>query len=119
MEQTTVIGPSVIGPTVIGSGVVGPTVVGPGDQTGRPYIRVVNVPELRFDKMSNEGVYNALPRTKIRFGGFGGPSRAIRKIQIDAGRGVGTTFRGGLGTDGCPFSVSGFLCPAFYYLPIC
>ena len=39
MEQTTVIGPSVIGPTVIGSGVVGPTVVGPGDQTGRPYIR--------------------------------------------------------------------------------
>ena len=45
----------VIGPSVIGSGVVGPTVVGPGDQTGRPYIRVVNVPELRFDKMSNEG----------------------------------------------------------------
>ena len=43
MEQTTVIGPSVIGPTVIGSGVVGPTVVGPGDQTGRPYIRVVDV----------------------------------------------------------------------------
>ena len=56
MEQTTVIGPSVIGPTVIGSGVVGPTVVGPGDQTGRPYIRVVDVLELRFDKMSNEGV---------------------------------------------------------------
>ena len=66
MEQTTVIGPSVIEPTVIGSGVVGPTVVGPGDQTGRPYIRVVNVPELRFDKMSNEGVYNVLPHTKIR-----------------------------------------------------
>ena len=43
MEQTTVIGPSVIEPTVIGSGVVGPTVVGPGDQTGRPYIRVVDV----------------------------------------------------------------------------
>ena len=43
VEQTTVIGPSVIGPTVIGSGVVGPTVVGPGDQTGRPYIRVVDV----------------------------------------------------------------------------
>ena len=104
VEQTTVIGPSVIGPTVIGSGVVGPTVVGPGDQTGRPYIRVVNVPELRFDKMSNEGVYNALPRTKIRFGGFGGSSRAIRKIQIDADRGIGTTFRRVLGTDGCPFS---------------
>ena len=98
MEQTTV-----IGPTVIGSGVVGPTVVGPGDQTGRPYIRVVNVPELRFDKMSNEGGYNA----KIRFGGFGGSSRAICKIQIDAGRGVGTTFRRVLGTDGCPFSVFG------------
>ena len=75
------------------SGVIGPLIVGPGDQTGRPYIRVVNVPELRFDKMSNEGVYNALPRTKIRFGGFGGSSRAIRKIQIDADRGVGTTFR--------------------------
>ena len=102
MEQTTVIGPSVIGPTVIGSGVIGP-----GDQTGRPYIRMVDVIELRFDKMSNDGVYNALLRTKIRFGGFGGPSRAIRKIQIDANRGVGTTFRRVLGTDGCPFSVFG------------
>ena len=79
----------------------------------------VDIIELRFDKMSNEGVYNVFPRTKIRFGGFGGPSRAIRKIQIDAGRGVGTTFRGGLGTDGCPFSVSGSLCSSFYYLPIC
>ena len=59
--------------------------------------------ELRLDKMSNEGVYNVIPRTKIRFGGFGGPSRAIRKIQIDAGRGVGTTFRGGLGTLGVLF----------------
>ena len=107
VEQTTVIGPSVIGPTVIGSGVIGPSVVGPGDQTGRPYIRVVDVLELRFDKMSNEGVYNVLPRTKIQFGGFGGPSRAICKIQIDAGRGVGTTFRRVLGTDGCPFSVFG------------
>ena len=81
--------------------------------------RGVDVSELCFDKMSNEGFYNVLSRTKIRFGGFGGSSRAIRKIQIDAGRGIGTTFRGGLGTDGCPFSVSGFLCPAFYYLPIC
>ena len=91
-------GPDVCGiyigePTVMGPSVIGPGVVGPGDQTGRPYIRVVNVPELRFDKMSNEGVYNALPRTKIRFSGFGGSSRAIRKIQIDADRGVGTTFR--------------------------
>ena len=119
MEQTTVIGPSVIGPTVIGSGVVGPSVVGPGNQTGRPYIRVVNVPELRFDKMSNEGGYNVLPRTKIRFGGFGGPSRAIRKIQIDADRDVGTTFRRVLGTDGYPFSVSLSLYSSFYYLPIC
>ena len=100
--------------TVIGSGVVGP-----GDQTDRPYIRVVDVPELRFDKMSNEGGYNVLPRTKIRFGEFGRHSRAIRKIQIDAGRGIGTILWAGLGTDGCPFSVSGFLCPAFYYLPIC
>ena len=108
LHRPSVIGPGVIGPTVIGSGVVGPTVVGPGDQTGRPYIRVVNVPELRFDKMSNEGGYNALPRTKIRFGGFGGSSRAIRKIQIDADRGIGTTFRRVLGTDGCPFSVFSF-----------
>ena len=104
-------GPDVCGiyigePTVMGPSVIGPGVVGPGDQTGRPYIRVVNVPELRFDKMSNEGVYNALPRTKIRFSGFGGSSRAIRKIQIDADRGVGTTFRRVLGTDGCPFSFS-------------
>ena len=62
--------------------------------------------KLRFDKMSNEGVYNVLPHTKIRFGGFGGPSRAIRKIQIDADRGVGTTFRRVLGRDGRPFSAS-------------
>ena len=93
--------------TVIGSVVVEPFIIGPGDQTGRPYIRVVDVIGLRFDKMSNEGVYNVLPRTKIRFGGFGGPSRAIHKIQIDANRGVGTTFRRVLGTDGCPFSVFG------------
>ena len=90
-----------------GTNIIGPSVVGPGDQTGRPYIRVVDVLELRFDKMSNEGGYNALPRTKIRFGGFGGSSRAIRKIQIDADRGIGTTFRRVLGTDGCPFSVFG------------
>ena len=50
---------------VIGSGVIGPFIVGPGDQTGRPYIRGVDIPELRFDKMSNEGVYNVLPHTKI------------------------------------------------------
>ena len=99
--------------TIIGSGVVGPTVVGSGDQTGRPYIRVVDVIELRFDKMSNEGVYNALPRTKIRFGGFGGSSRAIRKIQIDADRGIGTTFRRVLGTDGCPFFCFSFLISLF------
>ena len=66
----------------------------------------VDIIELRFDKMSNEGVYNVLPHTKIRFGGFGGPSRAIRKIQIDADRGVGTTFRRVLGRDGRPFSAS-------------
>ena len=85
------------------SSIVGPSVIGPGDQTGRPYIRGVDIIELRFDKMSNEGGYNALPRTKIRFGGFGGSSRAIRKIQIDADRGVGTTFRRVLGKDGVLF----------------
>ena len=84
-----------------------------------PTFRLVDVIELRFDKMSNEGVYNALPRTKIRFGGFGGTSRTIRKIHIDAGRGIGTILWAGLGTDGCPFSVSGFLYPSFYHLPIC
>ena len=67
---------------------------------------MVDIPELRFDKMSNEGVYNAIPRTKIQFGGFGGPSRAIRKIQIDTDRGVGTTFRRVLGTDGVLFLFS-------------
>ena len=106
MECTLVEQTTVIGPNIIGTFIVEPTVVGPGDQTGRPYIRVVNVPELRFDKMSNEGVYNVLPHTKIRFGGFGGSSRAIRKIQIDADRGVGTTFRRVLGRDGRPFSAS-------------
>ena len=95
------------------AGVIGSDVVGPGDQTGRPYIRGVDIIELRFDKMSNEGVYNVLPRTKIRFGGFGGPSRAIRKIQIDADRGVGTTFRRVLGTDGCPFFCFSFLISLF------
>ena len=94
-------GTNIIGPTI-----VGPSVIGPGDQTGRPYIRGVDIPELRFDKMSNEGVYNVFPRTKIRFGGFGGPSRAIRKIQIDTDRGVGTIFRRVLGRDGRPFSAS-------------
>ena len=92
--------PQLKSPTIV------PFLIGSGDQTGRPYIRVVNVPELRFDKMSNEGVYNVLPHTKIRFGGFGGSSRAIRKIQIDADRGVGTTFRRVLGRDGRPFSAS-------------
>ena len=119
MECTLVEQTTVIGPNIIGTFIVEPSVIGPGDQTGRPYIRVVDVIELRFDKMSNEGVYNVLPRTKIRFGGFGRHSRAIRKIQIDAGRGVGTTLWAGFGTDGCPFSVSGFLCSSFYYLPIC
>ena len=57
--------------------------------------------------MSNEGLHSARPRTKIRFGEFGGPSRAIRKIQIDADRGVGTTLWAGLKTDECPFSVFG------------
>ena len=95
------------------AGVIGSDVVGPDDQTGRPYIRGVDIIELRFDKMSNEGVYNVLPRTKIRFGGFGGPSRAIRKIQIDADRGVGTTFRRVLGTDGCPFFCFSFLISLF------
>ena len=73
----------------------------------------VDIIELRFDKMSNEGGYNVFPRTKIRFGGFGGPSRAIRKIQIDADRGVGTTFRRVLGTDGCPFFCFSFLISLF------
>ena len=107
MECTLVEQTTVIGPNIIRTFIVEPSVIGPGDQTGRPYIRVVDVIELRFDKMSNEGVYNVLPRTKIRFGGFGGSSRAIRKIQIDADRGIGTTFRRVLGTDGCPFSVFG------------
>ena len=34
--------------------------------------------EFSFDKMSNEGLHSAHPRTKIQFGGFRGPSQAIR-----------------------------------------
>ena len=63
--------------TVIGSGVIGP-----GDQTGRPYIRGVDVSELRFDKMSNEGSESANPRTKIRFGGFRGILRRFAKCRL-------------------------------------
>ena len=43
-------------------------------------------PKRCFDKMSNEGLHSALPRTKIRLGGFRGPSQAIRKIHIVAQR---------------------------------
>ena len=64
--------------------------VGPGDQTGRPYIRDVEASTvgvrlkvgIRFDKMSNEGRHSAFPRTKMQFGGFRGPSQAIRKMQL-------------------------------------
>ena len=38
----------------------------------------------RSVKMSNEAPDSALPRTKIQFRGFRGPSRAIRKIHIDS-----------------------------------
>ena len=36
--------------------------------------------------MSNEPLHGALPRTKIQFDGFGGPSQAIRKIHLVAKR---------------------------------
>ena len=81
--------------------------------------RGVDVSELCFDKMSNEGGYNALPRTKIRFGGFGGSSRAIRKIHIVA---VWETFLPFC--EGCQRKRRSLLFllpeyPSFYYLPIC
>ena len=38
--------------------------------------------------MSNEALHTPLPRTKIQFHGFRGPSRAIRKIHIVAWRGI-------------------------------
>ena len=38
----------------------------------------------RSVKMSNEAPDSAFPRTKIQFGGFRGPSQAIRKIHMDA-----------------------------------
>ena len=44
--------------------------------------RGVDVSELRFDKMSNEGLYNVLSRTKIRFGGFRGILRRFAKYRL-------------------------------------
>ena len=40
--------------------------------------------EWRSVKMSNEAPDSALPRTKIQFRGFRGPSRVICKIHIDS-----------------------------------
>ena len=40
----------------------------------------------RSVKMSNEALHGALPRIKIQFDGFGGPSQAIRKIHLVAER---------------------------------
>ena len=44
--------------------------------------RGVDVSELCFDKMSNEGFYNVLSRTKIRFGGFRGILRRFAKYRL-------------------------------------
>ena len=44
--------------------------------------RGVDVSELCFDKMSNEGFYNVLSRTKIRFGGFRGILRRFAKYTL-------------------------------------
>ena len=107
VEQTTVIGRALLDHPLLGRALLDQPLLDRATRPVAPTFVGVDIIELRFDKMSNEGVYNAIPRTKIQFGGFGGSSRAIRKIQIDADRGVGTTFRRVLGTDGCPFSVFG------------
>ena len=106
VEQTTVIGRALLDHPLLGRALLDQPLLDRATRPVAPTFVGVDIIELRFDKMSNEGVYNVLPHTKIRFGGFGGPSRAIRKIQIDADRGVGTTFRRVLGTDGRPFSAS-------------
>lgn len=47
--------------------------------------RCLPVPSLLgIDILSNEALPGALPRTKIRFRGFRGPSQTIRKMQIVA-----------------------------------
>ncbi len=45
-------------------------------------VGMVDVSELCFDKMSNEGFYNVLSRTKIRFGGFRGILRRFAKYRL-------------------------------------
>ena len=44
--------------------------------------RGVDVSELRFDKMSNEGLYNVLSRTKIRFDEIRGILRRFAKYRL-------------------------------------
>ena len=78
----SLLNPSLLGQYNCQSNVGGPGVIGPGDQTGRPYIGCVDVSELRFDKMSNEGSESANPRTKIRFGGFRGILRRFAKCRL-------------------------------------
>ena len=47
-----------------------------------PTLGMVDVSELRFDKMSNEGSESANPRTKIRLGGFRGILRRFAKCTL-------------------------------------
>jgi len=69
--------------------------------------------------MSNEGLHSAFPRTKIQFGGFRGPSQAIRKIHIIADGGGMLSF---WAVEVLQLFIADTQCPVyhpFWNLPIC
>ena len=84
----------------------------------RTYCFFTNIP-FPSDKMSNESLHREHARTKMRLGGFRGPSRAIRKIHIDSK----WLFRVAWGRrkwGNCILWLFITLFyPSFYYLPIC
>ena len=84
----------------------------------RTYCFFTSIP-FPSDKMSNESLHRSHARTKIRLGGFRGPSQAIRKIHlaIDSPEKVSWwNIRKASGFHAnSPRSQSN----AFYYLPIC
>ena len=53
-----------------------------GQMSNKQKCRGVDVSELCFDKMSNEGLYNVLSRTKIRFDEIRGILRRFAKYRL-------------------------------------